>query len=245
MFEDLFTAANAMAFFTLAALEIVLGVDNLVFLAILVGRLPAHKQRFARRLGLGAAALMRVGLLLVIDWIASLREPIMSFTIGTWTCDPSWRDIILIAGGLVLMAKAIGEIGHMVGEDESEPEPSKTKRAVATMSTVIAQVMVMDLVFSLDSVITAVGMADHLVVMIAAILTAVAVMMVCAGAVTEFVDRHPTVKMLALSFLVLIGFTLVIDGAGVHVPKGYIYFAMGFALAVEGLNIWKRKRAAC
>lgn len=239
--DDLFTSANLIAFLTLTALEIVLGVDNLVFLAILCDRLPEEKQRFARRLGLAGAAVMRILLLLVIDWIASLTEPFVEFQLLGFDIAPSWRDVILFLGGLVLIAKATIEIGHMVGAPE-EDKSSTTKRAVASLGVVITQVMAMDLIFSLDSVITAVGMADHLWVMVTAVLVAVGVMMVFAGPVSRFVQNRPTVKMLALAFLVLIGFTLVMDGSGIHVPKGYIYFAMGFALAVEGLNIWRRSR---
>ena len=186
---------------------------------------------------------MRILLLLVIDFIAGLTEPIFEWEFLDYAIEPSWRDIILIAGGLVLIAKATIEIGHMVGDSEETEAASGVKRAVAGLPMVIAQVMAMDLIFSLDSVITAVGMADHLLVMISAIVIAVAVMMVFAGPVSRFVQRRPTVKLLALAFLVLIGFMLVLDGTGVSVSKGYIYFAMGFALVVEALNLWRRSRA--
>ena len=240
--DDLFTTANLIAFLTLTALEIVLGVDNLVFLAILCDRLPKEKQRFARRLGLGGAALMRILLLLLIDWIAGLTKPFTEFQVLGYEIAPSWRDVILFAGGLILIAKATIEIGHMVGDSAEGHVTTAKERAVASLGVVIAQVMAMDLIFSLDSVITAVGMADHLWVMVTAILVAVGVMMIFAEPVSRFVQHRPTVKMLALAFLVLIGFTLVLDGSGIHVAKGYIYFAMGFALAVEGLNIWRRSR---
>lgn len=240
--EDLFTTANLIAFITLASLEIVLGVDNVVFLAILCGRLPERQQAFARRLGLGGAAVMRILLLFVIDWIADLTEPFVRFTLLGWEIAPSWRDVILLGGGLALIAKATIEIGHMVRHPDGNHEPSTGEKVVASLGVVLAQVMVMDMIFSLDSVITAVGMADDVRVMIAAIVLAVVVMMAFAAPVSRFVEKHPTVKMLALSFLVLIGFTLVMDGTGVHVSKGYIYFAMGFALAVEGLNLWRRGR---
>lgn len=241
--DELFTSANLIAFISLTSLEIILGVDNLVFLAILCDRLPKHQQAFARRLGLAGAMVMRILLLLVIDFIAGLTRPLFEWTVFGLLIDPSWRDIILIAGGLVLIAKATIEIGHMVGESDDEGSNSPIKQAVSSLSMVIVQVMAMDLIFSLDSVITAVGMADHLWVMIAAIVVAVVVMMVFAGPVSTFVQRRPSVKLLALAFLVLIGFTLVLDGTGVHVAKGYIYFAMGFALVVEALNLWRRKKS--
>ena len=240
--EDLFTTANLIAFMTLAALEIVLGVDNVVFLAILCGRLPEEKQALARRIGLIGAGVMRILLLLVIDWIADLTEPFYHIDFLGWEHPLSWRDVILLVGGLILIAKATIEIGHMVGDSGVPEKRGVTGKVVASFSVVIAQVMAMDLVFSLDSVITAVGMADHLWVMVGAILLAVAVMMLFAGPVSRFVEERPSVKMLALAFLVLIGFTLMMDGTGVHVSKGYIYFAMGFALAVEGLNLWRRGR---
>lgn len=243
MFEDLFTTSNLIAFLTLTALEIVLGVDNLVFLAVICDRLPKHQQALGRRIGLLGAMIMRILLLLVIDFIAGLTEPIFEWSLFDYTVDPSWRDVILMGGGLVLIAKATIEIGHMVGDGETEGEKSNVKRAVAQLPMVIVQIMIMDLIFSLDSVITAVGMADHLYVMIAAVVIAVIVMMVFAGPVSRFVQRRPSVKILALSFLVLIGFMLVLDGSGVHVSKGYIYFAMGFALAVEALNLWRRARS--
>lgn len=240
--EDLFTSANLIAFITLASLEIVLGVDNVVFLAILCGRLPEKQQVLARRLGLGGAALMRILLLLVIDWIADLTQPFTEFSILGWEIAPSWRDVILFLGGLVLIAKATIEIGHMVRTPGGHHESSTGEKVVASLGMVITQIMAMDLIFSLDSVITAVGMADDIRIMVAAILLAVGVMMLFAGPVSRFVENRPTVKMLALSFLVLIGFTLVMDGTGVHVSKGYIYFAMGFALSVEGLNLWRQGR---
>jgi len=243
VFEDLFTTSNLIAFLTLTALEIVLGVDNLVFLAVICDRLPKHQQALGRRIGLLGAMIMRILLLLVIDFIAGLTEPIFEWSLFDYTVDPSWRDVILMGGGLVLIAKATIEIGHMVGDGETEGEKSNVKRAVAQLPMVIVQIMIMDLIFSLDSVITAVGMADHLYVMIAAVVIAVIVMMVFAGPVSRFVQRRPSVKILALSFLVLIGFMLVLDGSGVHVSKGYIYFAMGFALAVEALNLWRRARS--
>lgn len=241
--EDLFTSANLVAFLSLTTLEIILGVDNLVFLAVICDRLPKHQQALGRQIGLAGAMVMRILLLLVIDFIAGLTKPIFAWEFLGYVIDPSWRDIILILGGLVLIAKATIEIGHMVSETEEKGSPSNVKRAVAALPTVIVQVMLMDLIFSLDSVITAVGMADHILVMVSAIVIAVAVMMAFAGPVSRFVQRRPSVKLLALAFLVLIGFMLVLDGTGVHVSKGYIYFAMGFALVVEALNLWRRSRA--
>ena len=182
-------------------MEIVLGVDNLVFLAILCDRLPKHQQAIGRRIGLAGAMIMRILLLLVIDFIAGLKKPLFEWNAAGILIDPSWRDIILFAGGLILIAKATIEIGHMVSDPDDEHSNHGIKRAVSSLS------------------------------------------MVFAAPVSTFVQRRPSVKLLALAFLVLIGFTLVLDGSGVNVPKGYIYFAMGFALVVEALNIWRRKRS--
>ena len=241
--DDLFTSSNLIAFLSLTALEIILGVDNLVFLAVICDRLPKHQQALGRKIGLAGAMVMRILLLLVIDFIAGLTEPIFEWDCFGYVIDPSWRDIILIAGGLVLIAKATIEIGHMVSDADEPEKHSTVKRAVASLPMVITQVMLMDLIFSLDSVITAVGMADHILVMVSAVVIAVGVMMAFAGPVSRFVQRRPSVKILALAFLVLIGFMLVLDGSGIHVSKGYIYFAMGFALVVEALNLWRRSRA--
>jgi predicted tellurium resistance membrane protein TerC len=214
---------------TLTALEIVLGVDNLVFIAILAGRLPPERQGPARRIGLGLALITRLALLAAIVWIIGLTRPLLE-VLGHAV---SWRDVILIAGGFFLLYKGTREIHDRLEGDASTEEPG---RARASFAGVIAQIVLLDIVFSLDSVLTAVGMANELWVMAAAIVVAVAIMLGASGPLAAFVDRHPTVKMLALSFLLLIGMTLIADGAGFHVPKGYIYAAIGFAVGVEGLN---------
>lgn len=229
-----------IAFLTLAALEIVLGIDNIVFISILAGRLPVEQRQKARMIGLALALGMRVVLLLSIAWIMGLTEPL--FALGGF--EVSWRDVILIVGGLFLLGKSTLEIHHSL--EEGGESDSGSAKATATMGAVIAQIAVLDMVFSLDSVITAVGLAEHVPVMIAAIVVSIVVMMVAAGPVGRFVDDHPTVKMLALSFLILIGVTLIAEGLSFHIPKGYIYFAMGFSLGVEMLNLRlraSRKRA--
>lgn len=234
---ELLTDPNVwVAFATLTALEIVLGIDNIVFISILAGRLPASQRQRARMIGLSLALGMRVILLLSIAWIMGLTRPLFEL-LGN---EVSWRDIILIAGGLFLLAKSVFEI-HDSLEIEHEEEKGGSV-ATATMGAVIVQIALLDMVFSLDSVITAVGLADHVEVMIAAIVVAIAVMMVAAGPVGRFVDKHPTVKMLALSFLTLIGVVLVAEGMEFHIPKGYVYFAMGFSLAVEMLNLRLRRK---
>jgi predicted tellurium resistance membrane protein TerC len=225
-----------IAFATLTALELVLGIDNIVFISILVDKLPAEKQVLARRLGLFMAMFMRIGLLLVLSWIVGLVAPL--FTVAGQ--EISGRDLILIAGGLFLIWKSTGEI-HQSLEGEEGHASSAVK---ATFGAVILQIMIVDMVFSLDSIITAVGMVDQLAVMIAAVVASVALMMLFAGAIGRFVSEHPTVKMLALSFLVVIGVVLIAEGFDHHVPKGYVYFAMAFSVVVEMLNIRLRKRAA-
>lgn len=222
---------------TLTALEIVLGVDNIIFLSIVSGRLPAHQQKRARRVGLLLAAVMRVGLLVGISWIIGLTAPLV--TIGEHVV--SWRDLVLGGGGLFLLVKGTMEIHHQM---EGEEDHSVT--GTASFASVIVQIVLLDIVFSLDSVITAVGMAEHLPIMIAAVLIAVGVMLVAAEPTANFVNRHPTVKMLALSFLLLVGVALIADGLHFHIPRGYLYFAIAFSAGVEGLN-WiaanARKRA--
>jgi predicted tellurium resistance membrane protein TerC len=220
---------------TLTALEIVLGIDNVIFLSIVTGRLPADQQPKARRIGLGLAAVMRVGLLLAITWIIGLTAPL--FTVLDFTL--SWRDLVLIGGGGFLLVKGTLEVHHTVEGEEAEASVGS-----ATFTAAIAQIVALDIVFSLDSVITAVGMSRHLPVMIAAVLIAVAVMLVAAEAVSGFINRHPTVKMLALSFLLLVGVALIADGLHFHIPRGYLYFAIAFSAGVEGLNlVAKRARA--
>ncbi len=218
-----------VALLTLTALEIVLGIDNIIFISILANKLPPDQRDNARRVGILAAMGMRILLLLGINWVVSLTQPLFEL-LGQ---EFSGRDIILIAGGLFLLAKATWEIhGRMEGDDHVRD----TGRANSFWG-VIVQIMLLDIIFSLDSVITAVGMANELAVMIAAVVIAVVVMLLASGYVTRVIDRHPTLKMLALAFLLLIGFTLVADGLGQHIDKGYIYFAMGFAVLVEALNI--------
>jgi predicted tellurium resistance membrane protein TerC len=228
-----------IALATLTALEIVLGIDNIIFISILVGRLPASQRNKARRIGLALAMVMRIALLLSLAWIMTLTEPL--FTVLRQ--EISGRDLILLVGGLFLLWKSTHEI-HNALEGEEDGHASAAK---ATFGAVLVQIAILDIVFSLDSVITAVGMADHIEVMIIAIVLAVAVMMLAARPLGDFVDRHPTIKMLALSFLILVGFALVGEGLDFHVPKGYIYFAMAFSVAVELLNLRMRaarKRAA-
>jgi predicted tellurium resistance membrane protein TerC len=214
---------------TLTALEIVLGIDNLVFIAIVAGRLPPERQNRARRVGLALALITRLALLASIVWIIGLTRPVF----GVFGRPVSWRDIVLIAGGLFLLYKGTREIHQGL---ESTGQKEKAAGGRTSFAGVVAQIMLLDIVFSLDSVITAVGMANSLWVMAAAIIVAVAIMLAASKPLADFVERHPTVKMLALSFLLLIGMTLIADGAGFDVPKGYIYAAIGFSVAVETLN---------
>ncbi len=221
------------AFLTLTALEIVLGIDNIIFLSIVTSRLPADQQAKARRIGLSLALGMRVALLMSLSWIAGLTEPVMSF--GGY--DMSWRDVILGLGGLFLLYKATAEVHNMM-EGQEEGEHAVKSSFAAT----IVQIVILDLVFSLDSVITAVGMTDNLPVMIAAIVVAILIMLFAATPVSNFVNRHPTVKMLALGFLLLIGMALVADAAHVHIPRGYLYFAIAFSALNETLNLLVRRK---
>jgi predicted tellurium resistance membrane protein TerC len=226
-----------VALATLAALEIVLGVDNIIFISILVGRLPEEKKRArARTLGLALAALTRIGLLLSISWVMTLTDPWFSLL----DHDFSGRDLILLGGGLFLLWKSVHEI-HGSLEGEEDDAPAIGAAAVHTFGAIIAQIAIIDIVFSLDSVITAVGLVDEVEIMIIAILLAVGVMIFAAGPIGRFVDAHPTIKMLALSFLVLVGVALVAEGWGFHIPKGYVYFSMAFAIGVEMLNLRVRK----
>ena len=219
---------------TLTALEIVLGIDNVIFISIIAGKLPVAKQGLARRTGLALAMLMRILLLLSLTWIMGLTQPFVSI----FRFDLTGRALILITGGLFLIAKSTREI-HLRLEEEDEHGAA---RARVSFGSVLLQILLLDVVFSLDSVITAVGMVDQVGVMIAAVVLAVAVMMLFAGMISRFVERHPTLKMLALSFLLLIGVNLIGDGLGFHIPKGYTYFAMGFSVFVEILNLKIRKR---
>jgi predicted tellurium resistance membrane protein TerC len=229
-----------VALATLTALEIVLGVDNIIFISILVGRLPPQKRDLARRLGLSLAMGSRILLLLSLAWIMRLTEPLFSvFGRGV-----SGRDLILIGGGLFLLWKSVHEIHNSLeGEGgDSENNGSAAAAVKASFAGVLVQIAIIDIVFSLDSVITAVGLADDVMVMVVAIVIAVAVMMFAAKPIGDFVDAHPTIKILALAFLVLVGVTLIGEGFGAHLPKGYIYFAMAFSFAVEMINIRMRKR---
>ena len=233
---------------TLTILEIVLGIDNIVFISILAGKLPEHQQKKARQLGLALAMITRVLLLMSLSWIMRLTAPL--FNIGEWIgiTNPEWleklaisgRDLILLIGGLFLIYKSTHEI-HNKLEGENEEE-GKVK--VHSFAGTIVQILILDIVFSLDSVITAVGMADHIEIMIAAVVIAVIIMMISAGAISNFVNKHPTVKMLALSFLLLIGVSLLAEGLDQHIPKGYVYFAMAFSVLVEMLNLKMKKNTS-
>jgi predicted tellurium resistance membrane protein TerC len=224
-----------IAFITLVALELVLGVDNVIFISILASKLPQEQQASARRTGIMLAVVTRILLLLSISWIIGLTEPL--FTVLQF--EISGRDLVLIAGGLFLLWKSVHEI-HQKLEGE---EGHATAKVAAAFWSVIIQIMLLDIVFSLDSVITAVGMVDHIEIMIAAVIIAASVMVFTATPLGNFVERHPTIKMLALSFLLLIGFTLIVEGLHQHIPKGYIYFAMGFSVFVEMLNLRLRGAA--
>jgi len=225
-----------IAFATLTMLELVLGIDNIIFISILVDRLPAAQRDRARRLGLFGAMFMRIGLLMVLAWIIGLTAPLFS-VLGE---EFSGRDLILLGGGLFLLWKSVHEIHQLMEGVEGE----RSAGAGASFASVLGQIMVIDLVFSLDSIITAVGMVKQVEVMVAAVVASVALMMVFAGAIGRFVSAHPTIKMLALAFLVVVGVVLIAAGFDHEVPKGYVYFAMVFAIAVEMLNIRMRKRAA-
>jgi predicted tellurium resistance membrane protein TerC len=232
---ELFTAENGIALLTLTALEIVLGIDNIVFLSILTSKLPAHQRVSGQRIGLSLAMVMRIGLLFAISWIVGLTRPL--FEVFSWVV--SGRDLILLGGGLFLIGKATWEIHDKL---EGAGAHAQDAGGTATFGSVLVQVALIDMVFSLDSVITAVGMARELSVMVAAVVASVGVMMVFAAPISTFIERHPTMKILALSFLLLIGVMLVLEGLGTHVGKGYIYFAMAFSLGVELLNLRLRAR---
>ncbi|MCW3467661.1 TerC family protein [Chitinophaga nivalis] len=246
--EHLFTADALISLLTLTVLEIVLGIDNIVFISILSGKLPAEKQKKARQLGLGLAMFIRVLLLLSISWIMSLTQPL--FNIGSWIGlqNPEWlaktaisgRDLILLIGGLFLIYKSTAEIHEKLEGGEHATSAKK----VHSFWQVIIQILLLDIVFSLDSVITAVGMADHVEIMIAAVVIAVGVMLIASESISNFVNKHPTVKMLALSFLLLIGVSLLAESFDQHIPKGYIYFAMAFSVFIEVLNLKMRAGAS-
>lgn len=234
--DAFFTSSGLLALLTLTFLEVVLGVDNIIFISILSGKLPASQQSRARRMGLLAAMGMRILLLLSLVWIIRLTAPLFNL-VGR---PVSARDVVLIAGGLFLLAKATIEIHERLEGEEGH----SSARVRPSFAAVIIQIAVLDIVFSLDSVITAVGMADEVSIMITAVILAVGVMMFAVGPISSFINRHPTVKVLALSFLLLIGISLVGEGLGMHIPKGYIYFAMGFSVVVETINLRVKRVAA-
>jgi len=224
------------SFLTLTVMEIVLGIDNIVFISVIINRLPDHQAEQARRLGLALALIFRIVLLLFLTWIIGLKAGLFT----AFGHEFSWRDIILIAGGFFLIYKATDEL-HEEIEGETE-EMSAAKLATATFGVIIGQIVIIDMVFSVDSIITAIGMAEHVEVMIAAVIVAIAVMFVASGFIADFIRQHPTTKVLALAFLLLIGVSLVADGLGFHIPRGYIYAAMGFSVLVESINILARRK---
>jgi predicted tellurium resistance membrane protein TerC len=240
MLELLTQPSTWLALLTLTAMEVVLGIDNIVFISVLVSRLPENMATSARRLGLALALCFRIAMLLILTWLIGLTQPVVS----AWGFDLSWKDLILLAGGLFLLYKATHEMHNAV--EATGDEPPAAAPAKGSFTAVVVQIILIDLVFSIDSIVTAIGMAQAVEVMIAAVVIAVGIMYLASGPVAGFIARHPTTKMLALAFLLLIGVTLVADGLGFHIDKGYIYAAMAFATAVEAINIWTRqdKKAA-
>ncbi len=226
-----------VALLTLTFLEIVLGIDNIIFISLVAGRVPEESQKKARLGGLTIALVMRILLLLSIAWIIGLTKPVLSVA----DFELSWRDIILIAGGIFLLVKSTLEIHHKVEGQDQDPETGKKSKSMS-FSTAIIQIVLLDLVFSFDSILTAVGLTDEIILMVIAVVIAIIVMMIFAKPVGEFVNKHPTIQILALSFLILIGVMLIVEGAHYHVPKGYIYFAVFFSLAIEMLNMRYRKK---
>lgn len=250
--------ATWVALLTLVTLEIVLGIDNLVFISLISNKLPVEQQSKVRKLGIGLALVLRLLLLLSIAWLVGLTAPVIDLGVTgppgqhgepTFETALSWRDLILIAGGLFLVWKATSEIGHTMDANLEEGGPGHAatgivEKATVTMGGAIVQILALDLVFSIDSILTAVGMTGEVPIMIAAVVIAVGVMLLAADPLAAFIGRNPSVVMLALAFLLMIGLVLIADGFGAHVPKGYIYAAMGFSVGVEALNLWKRRRAA-
>lgn len=236
MIEQFATSAAWISLLTLTLMEIVLGIDNVIFISIVAGKLPNEQQKRARGIGLFLALFIRVLLLLTISWIIGLTEPVIT-VMGN---EISWRDIILIAGGLFLIGKSTLEIHHRIEYGEEDPAADAKKKV--SFSAVVGQIMLLDVVFSFDSIITAVGLADHVSIMIIAVVISMGIMFAFAGPVSNFIHNNPTMKMLALSFLIMIGMTLIVEALEFHVPKGYVYFAMAFSLLVETLNIRLRKK---
>ena len=234
------------ALITLVVMEVVLGIDNLIFISILSNKLPPEHRQRTRRIGIALALIMRLGLLATIGWIVGLTQPVIDLGSGAgWDMEFSWRDLILIAGGLFLVWKATKEIHHAVDTTPSDDmlEKDKTGAVINNVGSAIVQIIMLDLVFSIDSILTAVGMTDHVPIMMVAVIIAVAAMLFAADPLGDFIDKNPTVVMLALGFLLMIGMVLIADGFGVHVPKGYIYAAMAFSALVEGLNMLSRNAA--
>ena len=236
MFEWVASPEAWVALVTLTALEIVLGIDNIIFISILVGRLPEAQRNFARRMGLSLAMLTRLGLLFSISWVMGLTKPWFEL----FGMSISGRDLVLIGGGLFLLFKATHEIHNSL----EGAEDNNKQMVVTGLGSVLIQIAILDIVFSLDSVITAVGLVEHVALMAIAIILAVLVMMFAAKPIGDFVEKHPTIKILALSFLILVGVTLIVEGFDIHVPKGYIYFAMAFSISVEFINLRMRKKMA-
>ena len=235
------------ALITLVVMEVVLGIDNLIFISILSNKLPPEHRQRTRRIGIGLALIMRLGLLATIGWIVGLTKPVfdLGFAGAGWDTAFSWRDLILIAGGLFLVWKATTEVHHAVDASISDDllEKNKTAVVINNVGAAIGQIILLDLVFSIDSILTAVGMTDHVPIMMVAVVIAVIAMLVASDPLANFIDKNPTIVMLALGFLLMIGMVLIADGFGVHVPKGYIYAAMAFSALVEGLNMMGRKAA--
>lgn len=250
--ELLASPAAWAALVTLIVMEVVLGIDNLIFISILSNKLPEEQRQKARRIGISLALVMRLALLTMIAWIVGLTAPVFDLGIAgppdshgapTFETQFSWRDLILLAGGLFLMWKATTEIHHSVDSDEHDTDDLLDKKKVAslTFTAAIVQILLLDIVFSVDSILTAVGMTEHVQIMYVSVIFAVAVMLLAADPLANFINRNPTVVMLALGFLMMIGMVLIAEAFGAHVPKGYIYTAMAFSAAVEGLNIWSRR----
>ncbi len=238
MFE--LTSESITALVTLTAMETVLGIDNIIFIAILVGRLPVEHQSKIRNIGISLALVIRIILLFSISWIMTLKEPLFALAGHSF----SGRDLILLGGGLFLLGKSTFEIHHKVEGDPQVHLPEKDQKKKASPGMMLAQILVLDIVFSLDSVITAVGMASNISIMVAAMLISMVIMLLSAGKISGFVEKHPTIKILALSFLMLIGVMLVAEGMGAHISKGYVYFAMAFSLTVELLNMRYRNKSS-